>query len=101
EGVVGAAGAGRRSQERDMSYKKIPVEHIKKIGLVAHDNKKRDLLEWARYNKQTLAKHKLYATGTTGKILEQELGLSVTKLQSGPLGHHQEVGARLANSDID
>jgi len=84
-----------------MSYKKIPVERIKKIGLVAHDNKKRDLLEWARYNKQTLAKHKLYATGTTGKILEQELGLSVTKLQSGPLGGDQEVGARIANSEID
>jgi methylglyoxal synthase len=84
-----------------MSYKKIPVEHIKKIGLVAHDNKKRDLLEWARYNKQTLAKHRLYATGTTGKILEQELGLPVTKLQSGPLGGDQEVGARIANSEID
>ena len=84
-----------------MSYKKIPVEEIKKIGLVAHDNKKRDLLEWARYNKQTLAKHKLYATGTTGKILEQELGLPVTKLQSGPLGGDQEIGARIANSEID
>jgi methylglyoxal synthase len=98
---VGAARAAGRAQERDMSYKKIPVEEIKKIGLVAHDNKKRDLLEWARYNKQTLAKHKLYATGTTGKILEQELGLPVTKLQSGPLGGDQEIGARIANSEID
>ena len=73
----------------------------KRIALVAHDNKKRDLLEWARYNKQTLAKHKLYATGTTGRILDQELGLPVTKLQSGPLGGDQEIGARIANSEID
>ena len=84
-----------------MSYKKIPVETVKKIAVVAHDNKKADLLEWARYNKETLAEHKLFATGTTGKILEKELGLTVTKLQSGPLGGDQEIGARIANSEID
>src|SRR5207249_8296522 len=60
-----------------------------------------DLLEWARYNKATLAAHELFATGTTGKIVEHELDLPVTKLQSGPLGGDQEIGARIANSEID
>jgi len=57
-----------------------------KIALVAHDDKKEDLLEWARYNKALLKQHELYATGTTGKLLEQELGIEINKLQSGPLG---------------
>ncbi len=58
------------------------VEQKKRIALVAHDNKKRDLLEWAEFNKDLLARHELYATGTTGKLLEQELGVEVHKLQS-------------------
>jgi methylglyoxal synthase len=57
----------------------------KRIALVAHDNKKQDLLEWARFNRESLAQHEVFATGTTGKLLERELGLQVTKLQSGPL----------------
>lgn len=52
-----------------MNYKKIAMEHNKKIALVAHDNKKRDLVEWATYNRDLLAHHKVYATGTTGTIL--------------------------------
>ena len=56
----------------------------KKIGLVAHDNKKRDLIEWARYNRRLLAAHDLVATGTTGTLLETELGVGILKLQSGP-----------------
>jgi methylglyoxal synthase len=77
------------------------TETDKKIALVAHDNKKRDLLEWARYNKGTLAQHSLCATGTTGELLEEELGVKITKLQSGPLGGDQEIGARIANGEID
>jgi methylglyoxal synthase len=73
----------------------------KKIALVAHDNKKKDLLEWARWNRVTLAKHTIYATGTTGRILEQELGFPVIKLQSGPLGGDQQLGARISEGDID
>lgn len=73
----------------------------KKIALVAHDNKKRDLLEWAKFNRSLLAGHKLYATGTTGKIIEQELGVEITKLQSGPLGGDQQVGSRIVNGEID
>ncbi len=77
------------------------VEQKKRIALVAHDNKKRDLLEWARYNKVLLAKHELYATGTTGKLLEQELGVEVHKLQSGPLGGDQQIGAKISEHEID
>ncbi len=65
-----------------MTYKKVSMEHDKKIALVAHDNKKLDLAEWAKYNRDLLAHHKVYATGTTGRTLEQELGFEITKLQS-------------------
>ena len=80
-----------------MTNKKIAMEHDKKIALVAHDNKKRDLVEWAKYNRDLLAHHEVYATGTTGEILEQELGFQVTKLQSGPLGGDQQIGAKIAD----
>lgn len=73
----------------------------KRIALVAHDNKKPELTEWAFYNKVTLARHKLYATGTTGKILETALGQHVTKFLSGPLGGDQQVGARIAEGKLD
>lgn len=73
----------------------------KKIALIAHDHKKRDLLEWAKYNAALLAEHELYATGTTGKLLEQELGLAVTKLQSGPLGGDQQIGAKIVEGAVD
>lgn len=73
----------------------------KKIALIAHDHKKRDLLEWAKYNLGLLAEHELYATGTTGKLLEEELGLAVTKLQSGPLGGDQEIGAKIVEGAVD
>ena len=73
----------------------------KKIALVAHDNKKRDLLEWARYNRGILRQHQLYATGTTGHLLEQELAIDVVKFWSGPLGGDQQIGARITEGDID
>ena len=75
--------------------------HDKRIALVAHDNKKNDLIEWAKFNQKLLAHHKLYATGTTGEILEVELGLGIDKLQSGPLGGDQQIGARIASGEID
>ena len=77
------------------------MEQVKRIALIAHDNKKRDLIEWARYNKTLLSEHELCATGTTGALLEQEVGLTVTKLQSGPLGGDQQIGAKIADGDID
>jgi len=84
-----------------MIYKKLVMEPRKKIALVAHDNKKRDLLEWAKYNRDLLAGHEVYATGTTGKILEKELDIEIIKLQSGPLGGDQQVGAKIVEGAID
>jgi methylglyoxal synthase len=73
----------------------------KRIALVAHDNKKKDLLDWAFYNRTALAKHELYATGTTGKLIEDKLDRTVTKLLSGPLGGDQQIGAMIAEGKID
>src|SRR5881398_260451 len=77
------------------------MNNPKKIALVAHDDKKQDLLEWARYNKVLLQQHDIYATGTTGKLLEQELDVAINKLQSGPLGGDQQIGAKIAEGEID
>ena len=76
------------------------MESRKRIALVAHDNKKRELIEWAVFNRTTLAKHRLYATGTTGAMLEVELDQSVTKLQSGPLGGDLQIGAKIAEGKL-
>lgn len=77
------------------------MQQRKRIALVAHDSKKRDLLEWALFNKGLLRQHELYATETTGDLLEQELEAPVHKLQSGPLGGDQQIGARIAEGGID
>jgi methylglyoxal synthase len=84
-----------------MTHKIIGMEHDKRIALVAHDNKKKDLVEWAKFNQMLLTHHRIYATGSTGKILEQELGLKITKLRSGPLGGDQQIGAKIADGEID
>lgn len=81
------------------NIKKIPTR--KTIALVAHDNKKPDLIEWAIYNKTTLAKHNLVATGTTGKLLEEALDRPVRKFLSGPLGGDQQIGSMIAQGEID
>jgi methylglyoxal synthase len=73
----------------------------KRIALVAHDNKKRDLIEWAEHNKATLARHELIATGTTGKMLEEQLDRPILKMLSGPLGGDQQIGAMIAEGKID
>jgi methylglyoxal synthase len=87
--------------EAMMKYQKIEMKRDKKIALVARDNKKVDLLEWAKYNRILLAGHILYATGTTGLTLERETGLGVHRLQSGPLGGDQQIGAKIVDNDID
>ena len=73
----------------------------KRIALVAHDNKKPDLIDWAVFNKTTLARHRLFATGTTGILLENALDQSITKLLSGPLGGDQQIGAMIAENKLD
>lgn len=72
-----------------------------RIALVAHDHKKTDLLDWARFNRGVLAAHELCATGTTGTLLESEVGLDVSKLLSGPLGGDQQIGAMISQGDLD
>jgi methylglyoxal synthase len=84
-----------------MAQKKIPMEHDKKIALVAHDNKKQDLVEWAKFNRVLLSHHQVFATGTTGKILEKVLGFKLYKLKSGPLGGDQQIGAKIVDNEID
>src|ERR1700742_1033614 len=73
----------------------------KRIALIAHDNRKADLLAWARFNRGTLAKHELLATGTTGSLISDALGLPVHRFLSGPLGGDQQVGAAIAEGRID
>jgi methylglyoxal synthase len=73
----------------------------KRIALVAHDGRKGDLLEWAEHNRDLLAGHVLYATGTTGRLLSEALDLPVTCFQSGPLGGDQQIGALIALGDLD
>jgi methylglyoxal synthase len=73
----------------------------REIALIAHDNKKTDLIEWARYNLALLSSHDLLATGTTGRLLSDELGLDVTCFLSGPLGGDQQIGARIAEGGVD
>ncbi len=73
----------------------------KRIALVAHDNRKDELLEWAKANRDNLSEHELYGTGTTGWLMQRELGLDVHRFQSGPLGGDQQLGARISERGID
>jgi methylglyoxal synthase len=77
------------------------MREAKRIALIAHDNCKDDLLDWARYNRGTLAGHQLFATGTTGEVLGSELDLEITRFFCGPLGGDQQVGAGIAEGRID
>ena len=73
----------------------------KRIALIAHDNKKTELVEWIEYNRAKISDCQLYATGTTGKLIEASLKMEVVKLQSGPLGGDQQIGALIAEGKID
>jgi methylglyoxal synthase len=95
----GTQGIGHRMGA--MVHKRIVMYPKKKIALVAHDHMKRDLIEWAAFNRALLTHHVIYATGTTGTTLERELGIPVLRLQSGPLGGDQQIGAKIVDNDID
>lgn len=82
-----------------MNKKTIPIQ--KRIALVAHDGRKSDLLDWVRFNRGTLSRHFLYATGTTGQLIAEETGLPVHRFKSGPLGGDQQIGAKIAEGEID
>jgi methylglyoxal synthase len=84
-----------------MNYKTLPLAEKKRIALIAHDNKKQDLIEWAKFNRNVLADHIVLATGTTGKLLEEMLKIEIIKLQSGPLGGDQQIGAKIAEGEVD
>lgn len=79
----------------------VRMKKKKRIALIAHDNRKIDLLEWAKYNRDLLAGHELFGTGTTGQLISNELKLSVHRFKSGPLGGDQQVGAKISEGDID
>ena len=73
----------------------------RRIALIAHDNKKRDMLEWAKDNLALLTAHELFATATTGQLLHDQLGLPITCFRGGPYGGDQQIGARIAEGEID
>jgi methylglyoxal synthase len=77
------------------------MEKAKKNVLVAHDNRKADLLEWVSFNKGTLSGHFLSATGTTGKLIHEETGLPIHRYTSGPLGGDQQIGAKIVDNELD
>ena len=77
------------------------MEENKNIALVAHDNKKRELIDWIKRNELQLSAHKFYATGTTGRLINEQTSLSVERLKSGPLGGDQQIGAKISEKKID
>lgn len=83
------------------SYLRVSMGAVKRIALIAHDNRKQDLLEWVRYNRHTLAQHRLFATGTTGNLIARETGLDVVAFKSGPLGGDVQIGAKIVEGEID
>lgn len=95
--VVAAIQCGARARARQT----IRMTQRKHLALIAHDNCKAFLLEWARLSRETLSRHELYGTGTTGSLLAGELGLSITQFLSGPLGGDQQVGAGIVEGRID
>jgi len=84
-----------------MRPRKIAMEPSKKIALVAHDNEKSGLVEWTRFNLPILSQHTIYATGTTGRILQEDVGLNIRQLETGPLGGDQQIGAKIVEGAID
>jgi methylglyoxal synthase len=84
-----------------MAFRSLVTARRKRIALIAHDNLKPDLLEWATYNHGTLSRHDLFGTGTTGGMIEARLNLPVHRFRSGPLGGDQQVGAGVAEGRID
>ena len=87
------------------------MKEIKRIALVAHDNRKQDLIEWVEWNFDVLINHELVSTGTTGRLVEEAIkkelkdrgqdGFAIKKLKSGPLGGDQQLGAMITEGEVD
>jgi methylglyoxal synthase len=82
-------------------YSSVTLQKQKNIALIAHDARKQDLLEWVKYNLKSLSQHKLYGTGSTGKLIAEETGLPVERVRSGPLGGDQQIGAKIVERQVD
>ena len=80
---------------------RMKMQNVKHIVMIAHDSRKKDLLEWVQYNRDVLKEHRLFATGTTGALIEQHTDLDLTRFKSGPLGGDQQVGAKISEGDLD
>jgi methylglyoxal synthase len=102
DGIEGP-GTGNLCQRYERIFVVIDQPQLtgRRIALIAHDNKKQDMLEWAEYNLARLTPHELFATATTGRLLHDELGLDITCFRSGPFGGDQQIGARIAEGKID
>lgn len=97
---VGSGIALRRVQPMTTDSRRVmPVR--KRVAMIAHDNRKNDLLDWVAFNADTLSRHDLSATGTTGALIEDKLGLTVRRFLSGPLGGDQQIGAAIAEGKLD
>lgn len=79
----------------------LPMKAKKNIALIAHDHRKMDLLDWAKYNRDHLSDHNLFGTGTTGSLVSEKLDLPVYTFQSGPLGGDLQIGTSIVNNEID
>jgi methylglyoxal synthase len=84
-----------------MKYAELKMPDPRRIALVAHDHKKGEMIKWVTDHQEVLVRHKLYATGTTGKLLEEALKVEIIRLKSGPLGGDQQLGALIAELKID
>jgi methylglyoxal synthase len=101
EAATSQLTAQARLREEPSVVTDTPTRTGRRIALIAHDNKKQDMLEWAEYNLPLLSDHQLFATATTGRLLQDELSLPVTCFRSGPFGGDQQIGARIAEGEID
>ncbi len=99
--VTNRSLGGKDKMELQKSFITMKMEKQKRIALIAHDNKKKDLIKWVEFNKDTLGKHFLCGTGTTAKLISDKVSLPVKAFKSGPLGGDQQIGARIAEGDID
>ncbi len=90
-----------KDSDPPIAHGSLPMRKKKKIALIAHDHRKSDLIDWCEFNSGSLSRHKLYGTGTTGKMIIDEVGLDVTPFNSGPLGGDLQIGAAIAENKID